>query len=305
MKTEKSFDVPILFIIYNRPDLTAKTFAKIREMRPKYLFIGADGPNLNKKGDMEKCQKTREIVSKIDWPCKVETRFLRNNSGCAIGVSSAISWFFSKVEMGIILEDDCLPNKSFFYFCKEMLSKYEKDNEIMMISGTNLLGKWKSKKQDYYFSRQVAIWGWATWRRAWKRYSHTLPELKNTEKLIQLKKTINNDPYYKYIIGKAKETLRGKKDSWGYRWIISCYLCNGKIITPSKNLISNLGFNSSALHTKNPFSWMANIKAHSLTFPLRHPKSRDVDREFHNKIIKKLKNPFNRLLNKLFYLISQ
>lgn len=297
---EKTFATPVLFLIYNRPELTKKTFAKIKEIRPRHLFISAEGPNKEKKGDLEKCKKVREIVENIDWPCKIERRFLDDNLGCASGVSSAITWFFSKVDKGIILEDDCLPNLSFFYFCQELLERYKKNKDIMMISGTNLLGEWKSDKQDYLFSRQIAIWGWATWKRAWKRYSHNLPELKDKNKIEVIKKIIDNEQYYRYILRKTQDTLNGKIDSWGYRWIMSCYLNQGKTITPSKNLVSNIGFSSNAIHTKNPFSWMANIKSHTMKFPLREPLNLEVNREFQRKVINKARNPFNRLLNKIF-----
>ncbi len=302
---EKGFDTPILFLIYNRPELTRKTFAKIKEIRPRHLFIAAEGANKEKKEDLEKCKETRKIVEDINWPCKIERRFLKDNLGCTLGISSAITWFFSKVDKGIILEDDCLPNTSLFYFCQKLLKKYEKNKNVMMISGTNLLGEWKSDKQDYHFSRQITIWGWATWRRAWKKYSNDLSELKNRNKIEEIKKLIGNEQYYKYIMKKTQDTLNGKIDSWGYRWIMSCYINLGKTITPSKNLVSNIGFSSSAMHTKNPFSWMANIKSHQIKFPLREQKNEEVDSEFYNKIIKKVNNPINRILNKIFYIISK
>jgi hypothetical protein len=299
---KKQFKTPILFLAYNRPLLTKKVFEKIRQIKPKYLFISADGPKDEK--DNINCESTRDIFTKIDWPCKVERRFLDKNQGCSISVSSGITWFFSKVDKGIILEDDCLPETSFFYFCEKLLNKYKNNEEIMMIAGTNLLGEWKSDNQDYHFSRQIAIWGWATWKRAWKGYSHNLESLKDKETLDSIERTISNPIYYRYIIDKINKTLRGEIDSWGYRWIISCYINKGKIITPSKNLITNIGFHRKALHTKNPFSWMSRIKSHKIKFPLREPKSQEVDKDFHNKIIKKITNPLHRLINKLFSYIG-
>ncbi|MDO8563873.1 MAG: hypothetical protein Q7R87_02605 [Nanoarchaeota archaeon] len=303
MNNEDKFNTPILFLIYNRPELTKKTFAKIKEIKPRHLFIAAEGPNKEKKGDLEKCNETRKILENIDWPCKVERRFLNYNYGCASGVSSAITWFFSKVDKGIILEDDCLPSTSFFYFCEALLKRYGENKDVMMISGTNFLGEWKSNKQDYHFSRQIPIWGWATWKRAWKQYSHNLLELKSKKNIEDVKKWIGNERYYNYIMKKTEDTLNNKIDSWGYRWIMSCYINRGKIIIPSKNLVSNIGFSSDAMHTKNPFSWMANIKAHQIEFPLRVQKDEGIDFEFYNRVIKKVNNPFHRILNKIFYII--
>lgn len=300
----KEFRTPILLLGYNRPELTEKVFNEIRSIKPKNLFFAVDGPNKLKEQDIEKCKKTKEIINKIDWPCKVETRFLNSNLGCAKGVSSAITWFFSKVDRGIILEDDCLPDKSFFYFCDEMLSKYKNNSDIMVVAGTNLLGKWKYQKQSYHFTTQVPIWGWATWKRAWNKYSHKLEEINNPEKLREIKIRLDNNLYFNYIINKVKETLKGNIDSWGYRWIMTIYLNRGKVIIPSMNLISNIGFSAEAKHTRNPFCWMSNLSRNTITFPLKHPDNAEIDLDFHKEVFKKTRNPLNRLMNRIFYLIN-
>ena len=110
----KQLETPVLLIIFNRPDTTHKVFEQIRLARPKKLFLAADGPRKNHPRDEETCKKTRKIVEKIDWPCDVKTRFHETNLGCGIAPSTAIDWFFEHIDQGIILEDDCLPNQSFF-----------------------------------------------------------------------------------------------------------------------------------------------------------------------------------------------
>ena len=154
-----SYNIPILFLIFNRPDVTEKVFEAIRRQKPKQLFVAADGYRKNKQGEKELCDKTRSIINKIDWDCEVKTLFRNENLGCCMAVSSAIEWFFQQVEYGIILEDDCLPNASFFRFQKEMLEKYKDDSRIMMVSGDNFQNGKKRGDASYYFSKLTHIWG--------------------------------------------------------------------------------------------------------------------------------------------------
>ena len=158
---------PVLFLIFNRPELTEKVFQKIQDAQPKYLFVAADGPRDNKYGEKDLCEKTRAVVlENITWECEVKTLFRTENLGCRTAVSSAINWFFENVEEGIILEDDTVPDNSFFSYCQALLEKYRNHEQIMMITGDNFQDGIKRGNGSYYFSRYVHIWGWASWRRA-------------------------------------------------------------------------------------------------------------------------------------------
>ena len=145
------FNTPILFVIFNRLDTTFKVFEKIREIKPKKLYIAADGPRKQIEGENEKCAKVRSIETLVDWDCEVKTLFQSENLSCGPAVSTAISWFFNNEEQGIILEDDCLPNTSFFHFCEEMLNYYKENETIMHIGGTNFQDGRMYGKADYYF----------------------------------------------------------------------------------------------------------------------------------------------------------
>src|SRR5277367_265131 len=114
----ENYRIPILFLIFNRPGCTTDTFEAISKIKPKKLYVAADGPRPGKPGENALCEETREIVNKIDWDCDVKTLFRESNLGCKNAVSSAITWFFENEEMGIILEDDCMPAQSFFPFCE-------------------------------------------------------------------------------------------------------------------------------------------------------------------------------------------
>jgi hypothetical protein len=167
-------NTPVLFLIFNRPNTTEQVFEAIAKAKPRCLFVAADGPRTDKEGEAEKCQAVRDIIKRVDWDCEVKTLFREQNLGCKEAVSSAITWFFEQVEEGIILEDDCLPSDSFFSFCAELLEKYRDDKRIMMISGDNFQDGIQRGDASYYFSSVPWIWGWATWRRAWRLYDREM-----------------------------------------------------------------------------------------------------------------------------------
>src|SRR3989344_213807 len=146
------FNTPILFIIFNRPATTRRVFDEIKKIKPKQFFIAADGPRLDNPEDTKNCQLTRDVVKDIDWSCEVKTLFRDKNLGCGPGPVTAINWFFDNVEEGIILEDDCLPDQSFFYFCQELLGRYRDNDRIMYIGGDNFQFGRKRGKGSYYFT---------------------------------------------------------------------------------------------------------------------------------------------------------
>ena len=236
---------PVLFLIFNRLDTTKEVFSAIRQAKPPKLYIAADGPRANIKGEMEKVKAVREyVVNNIDWDCGVKTLFREKNLGCGKALSEAITWFFENEEMGIILEDDCVPNQSFFSFCENLLTKYKDDERVMMIAGTNYFFGKESSEFTYYFSRYFSIWGWATWKRAWNLYDFNMRDLDRfVEKGFFKDKNIFPDTrmgkYYKDIFLMMK---KNKIDTWDYQWVYSCLANSGLSIVPIKNLISNIGY---------------------------------------------------------------
>lgn len=255
---------PVLFTIFNRPETTKKVFETIRKYKPQELYIAADGPRANKSGEEEKCEETRKITEKIDWPCKVNRLYRDKNLGCKYAVSGAIDWFFGNVEEGIILEDDCLPNQTFFSFCEKMLELYRSDKEVMCISGDNFLPKSIQKADGYYFSKYVHIWGWATWKRAWKKYDVEMGDWPVIKKTKTLDKYFENFPeklYWRIIFNAS---YNGKIDTWDYQFVYNVWKNNGLSMVPNVNLISNIGFTKDALHTKDKNSINSNMTTKEL-----------------------------------------
>jgi hypothetical protein len=275
---------PVLLIVFNRPDLTQEVFNKIKQVKPDQLFIAADGPRINRSDDVIKCNESRKIVEQIDWECDLKLLFREENLGCKIAVSSAITWFFENVEAGIILEDDCVPDISFFSFCAELLEKYKDDERIMQINGTNLLGKVRIK-ESYFFSNYVLPWGWATWRRAWKKYDIEMIGLDNFKRSGQIKELVSSKSEAEHWLGIFEHVKIEKVDTWDHQWHFACWYNNGISITPKCNLISNIGFRIDATHTKINKSIFSSMKTIPINFTI-HPQNICIKTKFEKKIIK-------------------
>jgi len=294
------FNTPILFLIFNRLETTERVFAAIRERRPKYLFVAADGPRDNKTDEAEICWEVREYVkNNIDWDCEVKTLFRDKNLGCKVAISSAIDWFFENVEEGIILEDDCLPDQSFFPFCENLLEKYRYSNEVAVISG-NHFGNEKIGEASYYFNKIPHIWGWATWRRVWAKYDVNMSGFpgfernKGIEKIWDKKKV---QDYWLYILN---DVYNNRIDTWDYQLTFSVFL-NGEVcICPNVNLASNIGFGENFTNTLIADKRVAGLSLNNIKFPLVHPESIKYD-EKNDYIINKLQLKNYRLKKILKY----
>ena len=272
----------VLLIIFNRFDTAKKVLEAIREVKPPRLYFAADGPRKNKKGEYKKCMKAREIIKYVDWECEIKTLFREENLGCGKAVSGAIDWFFENEEDGIILEDDCLPNKSFFYYCEELLNYY-KDNEKIMHIGSNHMGQPYSE-YTYNFTSIARCWGWASWRRAWKHFDYTLKryDYKDIENKIDLIYKDKNMQHYWKSITLCMMNLG--IDIWDYQWVISIIVNDGFCIDPNINLVSNIGFNREGTHTFDSDDKHANLPTFTIE-KIIHPNKIERNMSIDEKIL--------------------
>jgi hypothetical protein len=294
MSTEdlkEGFAVPILLIIFRRPDTTKIVFEAIRKVRPQQLFIAADGPRPDRPDDVTLRDETIRIVSQVDWPCEVKTWYKTENVGCGRNISSALDWFFTEVEEGIILEDDTVPSDSFFPYCAEMLGQYRNDSRIMHIGGVNFQDGIKRGECDYYFSRYAFVWGWASWRRAWKEFDFDLnafPEFLREKRIRKIFKNRVVQQYWEKIFDNYYRNPE-KRTAWSYQWNFAIFNQTGITIIPNKNLISNIGYGPDATHTTHD-DFMAGNPVFELEFPLQHPSEikpdAEADHYFNQKVIK-------------------
>ena len=297
-----NLSTPCLLIIFNRPDTTKYVFDEIRKAKPIKLFVAADGPRSNNNWDQHQCKLAQKVIENIDWDCELFTRFRESNLGCKNSPIDSINWFFSHVDSGIILEDDCVPSQSFFMFCEQLLRRFNDDHRIGMISGNN---RYKIiNEESYHFSRHGLIWGWATWKRAWIKNDLHMNLYKTLDidnlfsNIFQSKRAIK---YWKAVLNKA---FNDEIDAWDYQWAFARYVNNLLTIRPNKNLVSNIGFGKNATHTKGKPTKNI-IEKSELNFPLRHPKNVTVNKQLdlllenfwisHDRVFKRLIHKFNAI----------
>ncbi len=287
---------PVVMVIFNRPSFTQRVFDRVREYAPPRLLVVADGPRSD--AEAVQCAATRAVIDRVDWPCEVLTNYADVNLGCDRRVTSGLSWAFEQCEEAIVLEDDCVPHPSFFPYCVELLDAYRHDERVMMINGCNLQFGRKRTPYSYYFSRYPHVWGWASWRRAWRYYGDGVglwPTLRRTSWLQDLVADKDAAAYFRI---EWDAMLAGGR-SWDYQWTFTCWVQNGLAITPNANLISNIGFGEAgtrAIASGHPF---AVLPTEAIDVPLRHPpgmvRHAEADRfEFRREVPNDVRNRLRR-----------
>jgi hypothetical protein len=264
-------ETPVALIIFNRPATTRRVFMKIAEARPRQLFVIADGPRPNHPDDAQQCAAARAVVESVDWPCTVVTTYAETNLGCGKRPATGLDWLFQRVDRAIILEDDCVPDLSFFRLCDELLEKYQDDQRIMMIGGTSL---WPiPTAYSYNFSYHHSNCGWATWRRAWQHFDAKVtrwPTLRGTTWLRDLVEHPVAVEFWTTIFDQAYAAA-GEADYWDYQWTFAVWAHDGLAITPGVNLVTNIGFAAGATHPYSLTDRKASLPTTPISFPLVHP----------------------------------
>ncbi len=290
-------DIPVLLIIFNKPDTTARVLKAISKARPTQLFIAADGPRADRPGEAETCAVTRAVAQQVDWPCEVKLNFSDVNLGCGLRPASAITWIFEHVDRAIILEDDCVPHETFFRFCSELLERYFDNAQIMHIAGNNWqLGK-KRTPHSYFFSyHNLCTGGWATWRRAWKDYDIQIKEWPKFRESSRLEEILEHPVAIAHVreMYARVYAAAGDIDVWDYQWTLLIWARGGLSILPKSTLISNIGFgHPNATHTLSASDTLAlltaSLKMKGMTFPMNHPPNTarliEADRFIVEKVI--------------------
>lgn len=283
-------EVGVAIVFFNRPEAVKKVFESVAQARPPKLFLIQDGARDEK--DNEKVALCRKIVENVNWPCKVFQNYSNENLGCGKRMSTGISWVFDHVDKAIILEDDCVPAESFYRFCNELLNKYENDERVLYISGLNHWGETKCVS-DYFFCYNGAIWGWATWKRAWQKFDYSVSAIEDETVRKYLLSGIQ--PLYaaKADVKKWKETnfrvRNGEKLSyWAHQWRLCKFLYHSLTIVPRVNLIDNVG-NLDPTHPAIGECEYQHMVTGSIQFPLKQPKyvfqNVEYDREFYSKLM--------------------
>lgn len=290
--------IAILITAYNRPDkIQALTRTLSRyQLRAKFYF-SIDGPKKNDEEGIGRRDQVISILEDFETSHDVVTEWKVNNTnlGCRRAMEAAITWFFENENEGIILEDDCIPSESFFSFCSSLLTKYRDNDEILHINGSNFQQSKRIGESSYYFSALPHLWGWATWRRAWNKYSGSM----DLSVLSDLKTYIPNQDHIEYYRKEFELTKKGKRDSWGYRWTLSIWKEKGICITPNQNLVSNIGFGQDSTHTTQTASQLSEIPLKELLVPIKHPQEIKINQKADDRVYKLYHKPRTQVLQRV------
>lgn len=294
-------DVAVLLIFFCRDDKFEKVFDAVKKARPRVLLLYQDGPRKG-KNDLEKIAACRRIAENIDWECEVHKKYQDENVGCDPSGFIAHSWALSVVDKCIILEDDVVPNQCFFYFCKELLDKYEHDERINMICGMNNTRITPNSRDSYFFSHGGSIWGWATWRRCMEKWDPEYRALDDDAALKRIRENYIDDYRFNRFIKMCRKHKASGKAHFETINALAMYLNNSLNIVPKYNMISNIGVSQETTHGQADLKLypkrvrkLLYMDTYDMEFPLSHPEYVVNNREY------QLQTTFSRMHQLLIF----
>ena len=276
MTSASALQTPVALVIFNRPDHTARALEAIAAARPPRLYVIADGPRPDRPEDARLVAEARAVIDRVDWPCEVRTCYSDVNLNCHGRIASGLDWLFANETEAIIVEDDCLPDPTFFRYCEELLERYRDDDRVQMISGFTPAAL-RDSAHSYRFSRTYAVWGWATWARAWRYYDPTMRAWPAMRRTRWVENHLGDRKQAALARAWFDEAHSGPIRQWDYQWLFSGWLRDAVAVSPSANLVRNIGFGAGATHMHDADDAYANTPTRPLEFPLRHPTRIDVD----------------------------
>jgi hypothetical protein len=264
----KMFYTAIAFIIFNRPETTEVVLEQIRRLRPRRLYVIADGPREDVPGELEQCKATRALIDTIDWDCQVYKNYSDKNLGCGVRVATGISWAFENEDRLIILEDDTVPTEDFFFFCEELLERYQLDSRIWTICGSNFFTERRLNDDSYFFSQYGSIWGWATWKRAWQHYDFSMGKWPLFKDLKFMRNVFRTPAEARRFTQMFDEFYKKRRNIWTVQYLFMVWSNGGLFIIPEKNLVTNIGTIGTHTVEKSFFHAHATVDDYQIT---KHP----------------------------------
>ena len=289
------FDIPVTVIAFNRPAVTARLIRRLATVRPSRLFVVCDGPRKGVAGENQATSDVRRLFERLPWSCEVVRNFSEQNLGCHHRVVTGLDWVFDQVDRSVILEDDCLPCSAFFPYCEQLLARYADDCRVASVCGMTHDVTPEFPLQSYRFSRYCFVWGWATWRRAWRLYDGAMTPLHDGSIDAVLRANLPDAwsrMYWKMLLQRCSE---GRINTWDYQWVLTCWKQGLVHAIPSVSLVENIGIGEDSTHTKKTTTDLGNIL--TVQFPLVHPLTVEANRTKDNVIEQRIfsKSAMSRL----------
>lgn len=287
----KEISSPVLLLAFNRPEKTKEVFECIRRARPKKFYAAIDAPREGRPDDVENCNKVKEIVKSVDWPCETHYLFHKTNQGCAMAGKKAWDWLFSQEEDMIFMEDDGVATDSFFQFCQELLDRYRDDERIAYIGGVNFGLKYGDA--SYFFTRySVSTYGMATWKRVYKLYEFKLesyPETRDTKDFRSQFMTKFERDRFLGSFDRYYNDLKNGVARTTYDLQMNYLVCKYHkwCIYPNLNQVTNIGFDIGGTNTSmdpNSPEALAHIRPRYELKEIIHPQQVCVDMNFEKKM---------------------
>ena len=317
----EQFDIPVAIFFFKRIEKTVMIIDRIAMVRPKKLYLISDGPrNDAEKADIEQCRL--QVEARIDWPCEVVRDYADINKGVYDRIGLGAQWVLSQEESAIFLEDDNLPELTFFPFCEEMLKRYSDDTRVLWICGTNYLKEYEpSDGSSYVFTKHMLPCGWASWGHKFSKFYEgdlALWDAPYVRERIQFEN--NNKALLKqdmecWTRERKRIVEKGKPNSWDYQMSFTQRVHGLYAIVPKFNQIKNIGVDEHSIHGGTSFSNImtrrfCGLATKALIFPLRHPKIVWTDRKFEKATaqiillptIYRLKGLINKILKQLLFI---
>ncbi|EGJ26519.1 hypothetical protein [Streptococcus porcinus] len=291
---ENFFNIPIAIFLFKRSNTVLQIIKVLEKIKPKKLYLIGDGPR-NKKEEKTILQTRQDVINAVTWDCEVITNFSINNRGVFQNIAGGAKWVLEREESAVFLEDDNLPEHTFFEYCKDLLEKYKYNDKIFWICGTNYLEDYQTKNNEsYIFTQQLFPCGWATWSSKFsKYYDDDLKCLENEETLKLIKKQYFNNSLFKQQINSGEYELYRRSQglpyaSWDFQMALSIKANELFGISPKYNQIENIGVDEFSIHGGNSFSnemtrRFCTIKTKPLEFPLVHPSEIKLDEKFEKR----------------------
>jgi len=295
------FNIPIVLFIFKRADKSVEIIKRISLIKPTKLYLIADGGRDSKEHQL--ALKTRLAVKNaVTWKCEIIENFSSNNRGVYENIANGAKWVFSLEEQAIFLEDDNLPEISFFHFCKELLTLYRYNDQILYIAGTNYLNYLENaKKFSYVFSRNMFPCGWASWSDKFNKFYDGNFDYYSKSSLKKIRKHYSYKNFYKYDTIRFDSEIERKNNgfsfnSWDYQLAFSLRYFNKLCVVPNINQIKNIGVDNSSIHGGNNSDMimtnrLTKMDSFPINFPLVHPLTVKINKIYEHKIEKYLTPP--------------
>jgi hypothetical protein len=309
----------VLFV-FSRREVTRRNIAALRSVAPPHVFVVADGPRPGRPEDDDNCQAVRAVVDEIDWPCTIEKRYAETNIGLEASVELGLDWVFSKVDRAIVLEDDCIPDPTFFRYCEDLLERYADDRRVWQVGGDAHTVPAKVFGEDSYaFTTWASVWGWATWADRWQAHraefdrdhAGAAERVRESPRTAPARRKVPVRPadgalvtsaalrHFTFVAGEENGDAYG----WDHHWWVTIMSRSGLSTTPAVTMIENDGYGEGATHTR---AEKAPVPARPMPMPLRHPQTvslnTDVERELElvllrtdgrlSRLVRKVIRPF-------------